>query len=61
MHEQQFVVVNGLIKVVFNSHGEIIQLRDVSNDRELVDPAQPANVMRYFEDIPLYWDAWDVK
>ena len=27
----------------------------------MIDPKQPANVYRYFEDIPLFWDAWDVE
>lgn len=57
---KQFIVENGLIQVYFNEHGEIVQFYDVKNSRHLVQSSSPANVMRFYEDIPLFWDAWDV-
>ena len=55
------VVENGLIKVTFNKSGQIVSLIDATTLRKVIIPEKPGNVFQYYEDIPLFWDAWDVE
>ncbi|KAI8908000.1 glycosyl hydrolases family 38 N-terminal domain-containing protein [Gorgonomyces haynaldii] len=57
--DKQFIVENNLIKAIFNQHGHLVSLVDLEEGRQVMDG--PGNVFRYYEDIPLFWDAWDVE
>ncbi|KAJ3367788.1 Alpha-mannosidase 2C1 [Kappamyces sp. JEL0680] len=56
-----FTVDNGIIKVVLDRHGRILEYFDHANNRPIVPEGSMANVFRFYEDIPLFWDAWDVE
>ncbi|KNC99430.1 uncharacterized protein SPPG_05671 [Spizellomyces punctatus DAOM BR117] len=58
---EKTIVENAFIKVVFNQHGRIESLYDKKEGRETIAPQYLANVFKLYEDIPLYWDAWDVE
>jgi alpha-mannosidase len=51
---------NDLIKVEFNSEGDITSFYDKTNKREILPSGQVANQMLAFEDRPVFWDAWDI-
>ncbi|KAJ3087170.1 Glycoside hydrolase, 38 vacuolar alpha mannosidase, partial [Quaeritorhiza haematococci] len=60
--EQRSVVENKFIRATFDGHGRLVSLVDkVNGDREAIAPNSFANVFKIFEDIPLFWDAWDVE
>ncbi|KAJ3051806.1 Glycoside hydrolase, 38 vacuolar alpha mannosidase [Rhizophlyctis rosea] len=60
--KQQLVTVdNELITVIFDSHGRLRSFVDKSEGREIVAPGFLGNVFKIYEDIPLFWDAWDVE
>ena len=46
--------------VVFDEHGHFSSLFDKENDRELVQPGKAVNMLRMFEDKPIYYDNWDI-
>lgn len=50
------IVENGLIRVAFDAHGRIISFLDVLNQRNIIPEGSMANVFRFYEDIPLFWD-----
>jgi alpha-mannosidase len=54
------LVDNGILKVAFSANGQIIGLYDYEARREVAVASQPLNVFKIYEDIPLFWDAWDV-
>ena len=55
------VIQNGLVRVEFDKYGRLTSLLDLEVNRELVPPGSLGNVFKYFDDIPLFWDAWDVE
>ncbi|KAJ3030442.1 UNVERIFIED_CONTAM: Alpha-mannosidase 2C1 [Siphonaria sp. JEL0065] len=59
--EKVFEVENNFIKVKIDQHGRLISLFDKQANHEAVAPDQLGNVFKIFEDIPIYWDAWDVE
>lgn len=46
--------------VAFDGHGHIASLFDKAAGREVVKPGQSANVLRMYEDKPIYYDNWDI-
>jgi len=57
-----YVMKNNYITVTFDNIGRIISLIDNENDnRELICENTKSNQFKIYEDIPLYWDAWDVE
>ncbi|TPX59664.1 hypothetical protein SpCBS45565_g07680 [Spizellomyces sp. 'palustris'] len=58
---EKTIVENAFIKVVFDQHGRLESLYDKKEGRETIAPQYLANVFKLYEDIPLYWDAWDVE
>ncbi|EFJ52516.1 hypothetical protein VOLCADRAFT_115992, partial [Volvox carteri f. nagariensis] len=56
-----YVMQNSLIRAMFDSCGRLISLYDMIWQRELVPEGEAGNVFRLYEDIPLYWDAWDIE
>lgn len=55
-----FVLENDQLRVVVDK-GVIISLYDHVNDREIIEHGGQANNFIIFQDIPLYWEAWDVE
>jgi alpha-mannosidase len=58
---KHFIIDNGLITVKFDENGRILSYFDIVNQREIIPSGSLANVFRFYEDIPLFWDAWDVE
>ena len=52
---------NNWIRATFDLQGRLISLYDPNEMRELIPKGQQGNKMKLFEDIPLYWEAWDVE
>ncbi|CAO3644807.1 unnamed protein product [Cunninghamella blakesleeana] len=58
----EFVLENKNLKAVFESNGNLLQLYDKHSDRgNLVSNDSKGNIFQLYEDVPLYWDAWDVE
>ncbi|KAI8992140.1 galactose mutarotase-like domain-containing protein [Mycotypha africana] len=57
-----FVLENLNLKAVFNKDGQLLELYDKTSARgNLVAEKKKANVLQLYEDVPTYWDAWDVE
>ncbi|KAF7559773.1 hypothetical protein G7046_g4368 [Stylonectria norvegica] len=56
----RWVLENDQLRVVVEG-GCITSLYDVVNEREIIDKGGKANQFVIFDDIPLYWQAWDVE
>ncbi|KAI9027605.1 glycosyl hydrolases family 38 N-terminal domain-containing protein [Phycomyces nitens] len=57
-----FVLENNTLKATFNPDGQLIELIDGRVMRgNLVSPEERGNVLVLYEDVPTYWDAWDVE
>ncbi|RKP15907.1 hypothetical protein ROZALSC1DRAFT_25899, partial [Rozella allomycis CSF55] len=52
---------NHLIKHDFDSYGRMVSCFDKTDNRIIVDEKEPANQLISYEDIPLFWDAWDLE
>ncbi|KAI8339784.1 galactose mutarotase-like domain-containing protein [Choanephora cucurbitarum] len=59
--QNNVVMENQWLKVTFDQSGHLIHLYDKSVERELIKEGERGNVFRIYEDIPLFWDAWDVE
>ncbi|GIL45800.1 hypothetical protein Vafri_2950, partial [Volvox africanus] len=57
----EYVMQNSLIRAVFDSAGRLVSLYDMAWRRELVPESAAGNVFRLYEDIPIFWDAWDIE
>ncbi|RMB57820.1 alpha-mannosidase [Tessaracoccus antarcticus] len=55
-----YIIDNGLLRVVLDENGLITSLIDLSNHRETVPPGQKSGLLQMFRDTPTQWDAWDV-
>ncbi|TSM52283.1 Alpha-mannosidase 2C1 [Bagarius yarrelli] len=51
---------NGLLKAVLDQTGRLVSLLHVQTNREAISDGCFGNQFVVFDDIPLYWDAWDV-
>ncbi|XP_051548810.1 alpha-mannosidase 2C1 [Myxocyprinus asiaticus] len=51
---------NGLLKVVIDRTGRLMSLLLVQTNREAISEGSLGNQFTLFDDVPLYWDAWDV-
>ncbi|KAM3501007.1 hypothetical protein MY10362_005911 [Beauveria mimosiformis] len=58
--KDQFVLQNEHFRVEVEG-GCITSLHDRLNDREIVEKGGNANKYVIFDDIPIYWEAWDVE
>ncbi|KAJ3157029.1 Alpha-mannosidase 2C1 [Geranomyces variabilis] len=62
MGDETIVVSNEHLVLTFDKHGRILSLLDrAENNREAIAPGFAANIFRLYEDVPLFWDAWDVE
>ncbi|KAL1928348.1 hypothetical protein VTP01DRAFT_2704 [Rhizomucor pusillus] len=55
------VMENVYVRATFDKSGHLIALVDKKLDRSLIRPGERGNVFRMYEDVPLFWDAWDVE
>ncbi|CAL9701219.1 unnamed protein product [Knipowitschia caucasica] len=51
---------NGILRCVVNKDGTLASLRLVASGRESLLDGCKGNQFVLFDDVPLYWDAWDV-
>ncbi|KAG0297906.1 Glycoside hydrolase, 38 vacuolar alpha mannosidase [Linnemannia gamsii] len=58
---QELILDNEFIVVKFNQQGHLVSLYDKHETRELVPKGQAGNQLKLYEDMPLYWEAWDVE
>ncbi|CAL1528910.1 unnamed protein product [Lymnaea stagnalis] len=63
--DDHYVMTNGIIKAVIDSIGRVTSLTCFDKltkrwSKEAIDQQHPANQFLLYDDIPLYWDAWDV-
>lgn len=58
--ENKFILENDHLRVVVEG-GCITSLYDRVNERETVEKGGKANQFVIFDDLPLYWEAWDVE
>lgn len=55
-----YVLANDQLRIVVEK-GVITSLYDRVNDREVIEKGGEGNKFVIFDDIPLYWQAWDVE
>nr|XP_057931009.1 alpha-mannosidase 2C1 isoform X2 [Doryrhamphus excisus] len=55
-----FLMENGIIRTVVNKDGTMASLYLITANREAISFGCSGNQFVLFDDIPLYWDAWDV-
>ncbi|XP_066524177.1 alpha-mannosidase 2C1 [Hoplias malabaricus] len=51
---------NGLLRAVLDKMGRLVSLLLVQTNREAISDGCFGNEFVLFDDVPLYWDAWDV-
>ncbi|KAJ2468107.1 Glycoside hydrolase, 38 vacuolar alpha mannosidase [Coemansia sp. RSA 2322] len=56
-----FVLENRQVRVTVDRNGRVTSYYDRLEERELVAAGQAGNVLELYDDVPLYWDAWDVE
>ncbi|KAJ2721122.1 Glycoside hydrolase, 38 vacuolar alpha mannosidase [Coemansia sp. Benny D115] len=59
--ENGFVLENEHVRVVVDQCGRITSYYDIADRRELVPEGAAGNVLELYDDVPLYWDAWDIE
>jgi len=52
---------NSLVSAHFDGFGCLTSFVDKKAGREVVPAGSVGNVFKFYEDIPLFWDAWDVE
>uniref|UniRef100_A0A8C5BU47 alpha-mannosidase n=1 Tax=Gadus morhua TaxID=8049 RepID=A0A8C5BU47_GADMO len=51
---------NGILKTIINKDGSLASLCLMESNREALSDGCHGNQFVMFDDVPLYWDAWDV-
>ncbi|KTG45452.1 hypothetical protein cypCar_00008256 [Cyprinus carpio] len=54
------IMENGLLKATIDQTGRLMSLLLLQADRETISEGYLGNQFALFDDVPLYWDAWDV-
>ncbi|KAI9003260.1 alpha-mannosidase 2C1-like protein [Gaertneriomyces semiglobifer] len=54
-------VHNEFLDIYFDESGRIASIFDKRIEREVIAKPYSGNVFKIFEDIPIFWDAWDVE
>ncbi|KAI9257901.1 galactose mutarotase-like domain-containing protein [Sporodiniella umbellata] len=58
----EYVLENHILRATFNNDGQLVELIDKRTDRGNIIPDKcRGNVLQLYEDVPTYWDAWDVE
>uniref|UniRef100_T1IQW1 alpha-mannosidase n=1 Tax=Strigamia maritima TaxID=126957 RepID=T1IQW1_STRMM len=55
-----FVFKNSFIQATVNHCGHVVSLKLPASQNDFIALGHPANQLVLFDDIPLFWDAWDV-
>ncbi|XP_046577418.1 LOW QUALITY PROTEIN: alpha-mannosidase 2C1-like [Haliotis rubra] len=53
-------ISNGLLAATVDSHGRLTSLMAQDSQRNVLSDDYPGNQLLLYDDVPLYWDAWDV-
>ncbi|KAI9293878.1 hypothetical protein K502DRAFT_280964, partial [Neoconidiobolus thromboides FSU 785] len=56
-----YSIRNNYIAVTIDATGRIVSLYDRSRNRELMEEGKFGNIFKIYDDVPLFWDAWDVE
>lgn len=56
-----YVLANQLVRVTVNQMGQITSYIDLTEDRELVPQDSLGNLFELYDDVPIFWDAWDIE
>ncbi|KAI9504908.1 galactose mutarotase-like domain-containing protein [Coemansia spiralis] len=56
-----FELENRFVRVTVNQTGQIVSYYDIEESRELVPKGETANFFELYDDVPVYWDAWDIE
>ncbi|PVU91602.1 hypothetical protein BB559_004057 [Furculomyces boomerangus] len=56
-----YVLENMYISAKFDTKGRLVSIRDQRTEREFIDKKQFGNNFVLYDDVPLFWDAWDVE
>ncbi|KAJ2115674.1 Glycoside hydrolase, 38 vacuolar alpha mannosidase [Coemansia sp. RSA 922] len=56
-----YVLENRHVRVVIDRNGRITSYYDHAEKRELVAAGSAGNVFELYDDVPDYWDAWDIE
>ncbi|KAJ2853823.1 Glycoside hydrolase, 38 vacuolar alpha mannosidase [Coemansia erecta] len=56
-----FVLENLYVTAKFNASGHLASFVDRRMERELIPKGRAGNVMRLHDDVPIFWDAWDIE
>ncbi|KAJ2656985.1 Glycoside hydrolase, 38 vacuolar alpha mannosidase [Coemansia sp. RSA 1200] len=56
-----FVLANRFVRVVVDQSGHILSYYDLDESRELVPSGEKANFFELYDDVPIFWDAWDIE
>ncbi|KAI3371290.1 hypothetical protein L3Q82_023907, partial [Scortum barcoo] len=55
-----FLMENGIVQAIVNKDGTLASLYLIRANREAISDSCHGNQFVIFDDVPLYWDAWDV-
>lgn len=56
-----FTLENYYVRAVFTEQGQLKSFYDKINSRQVIAEGSLGNTFRIFDDVPLFWDAWDVE
>lgn len=56
----EFVLETPFYHIRLNENGLFTSIYDLENERELILEGEVANIMRVYEDKPIYYDNWDI-
>lgn len=59
--QSHYIMENGFVTIHIDEVGHITSFYDKKMKRELIPSGGKANRFMVYEDIPFYWDAWDVE
>lgn len=60
LHEKENSVETPFYRVSWNEKGQLAEIYDKQNDRQVLEENQDGNVFQLFEDKPMNFDAWDI-
>lgn len=59
-HSNDIVMENGFLRVVLDDKGRFTSMRLSATGQEAISADSFGNQLTLYDDVPLYWDAWDV-
>ncbi|KAI8324586.1 alpha-mannosidase 2C1-like protein [Martensiomyces pterosporus] len=55
------ILENLYVRAKVGPDGQLVSLKDRRTERELVPEGSRSNVFKLHDDVPLFWDAWDIE